>query len=76
MSDIIGAYPRVSQKGKTCFLTLISGLLSHDLAIDLGTANTLVYVKGKGIVLNELSVVAVKKGDHGGTKVLAVGRSN
>jgi rod shape-determining protein MreB len=56
------------------FFNSISGLFSHDLAIDLGTANTLVYVKGKGIVLNEPSVVAVKKGDHGGTKVLAVGR--
>ncbi len=56
------------------FFNSISGLFSHDLAIDLGTANTLVYVKGKGIVLNEPSVVAVKKGDHGGTKVLAVGK--
>lgn len=52
----------------------ISGIFSHDLAIDLGTANTLVYVKGDGIVLNEPSVVAVKKGDKGGNKVLAVGK--
>jgi rod shape-determining protein MreB len=52
----------------------ISGIFSHDLAIDLGTANTLVYVKGDGIVLNEPSVVAVKKGDRGGNKVLAVGK--
>ena len=36
------------------------GLLSADMAIDLGTANTLVYVKGRGIVLNEPSVVAIK----------------
>jgi rod shape-determining protein MreB len=35
------------------------GLLSHDIGIDLGTANTLVYVRGKGIVINEPSVVAV-----------------
>jgi len=35
-------------------LRSISGLFSHDLAIDLGTANTLVYMKGKGIILNEL----------------------
>ena len=56
------------------FFNSISGLFSHDLAIDLGTANTLVYGKGKGIVLNEPSVVAVKKGDHGGSKVLAVGK--
>ncbi|MFN7710425.1 MAG: rod shape-determining protein [Holosporales bacterium] len=47
-------------------------MLSSDMAIDLGTANTLVYVKGKGIVLNEPSVVAidVKKGPK---QVLAVG---
>ncbi len=35
------------------------GMLSSDMAIDLGTANTLVYVKGQGIVLNEPSVVAI-----------------
>jgi len=52
----------------------ILGLFSNDLAIDLGTANTLVYVKGKGIVLNEPSVVAVRKGERGGNKVLAVGK--
>lgn len=48
------------------------GWLSNDLAIDLGTANTLVFVKGKGIVLTEPSVVAVRK-DGRGNKVLAVG---
>ena len=48
------------------------GFLSADMAIDLGTANTLVYVKGRGIVLNEPSVVAIS--DHRGKKqVLAVG---
>jgi rod shape-determining protein MreB len=52
----------------------ILGLFSNDLAIDLGTANTLVFVKGKGIVLNEPSVVAVRKGDRGGNKILAVGK--
>ena len=51
----------------------ILGKFSNDLAIDLGTANTLVYVKGKGIVLNEPSVVAVHKNHHGVKKVLAVG---
>jgi rod shape-determining protein MreB len=56
------------------FLDSISGLFSHDLAIDLGTANTLVYVKAKGIVLNEPSVVAVKKEHGGSNKVLAVGK--
>ena len=50
------------------------GLFSNDLAIDLGTANTLVYVKGKGIVLSEPSVVAVRKDAKGTSKVLAVGR--
>ena len=49
------------------------GLFSNDLAIDLGTANTVIYVKGKGIVSNEPSVVAVKT-DGRGRKVLAVGK--
>ena len=49
------------------------GLFSNDLAIDLGTANTLIYVKGEGIVCNEPSVVAVQKEARGGKKVLAVG---
>ena len=39
----------------------LHGLFSNDLAIDLGTANTLIYVKGKGIVSCEPSVVAVQK---------------
>ena len=49
------------------------GLFSRDLAIDLGTANTLVYVEGKGIVINEPSVVAVQSSPNGTKKVLAVG---
>ncbi|MCL2790541.1 MAG: rod shape-determining protein [Desulfobulbus sp.] len=49
------------------------GWLSNDLAIDLGTANTVLYVKGKGIVLREPSVVAVRK-DGRGSRVLAVGK--
>ncbi len=48
----------------------LMGLFSNDLAVDLGTANTLVYVRGKGIVLNEPSVVAIKKDT---TIVLSVG---
>ncbi|MDR2826696.1 MAG: rod shape-determining protein [Candidatus Adiutrix intracellularis] len=48
-------------------------IFSSDLAIDLGTANTLVYVKGRGVVLSEPSVVAVRKDGKAG-KVLAVGR--
>ncbi len=52
----------------------ILGLFSNDMAIDLGTANTLVYVKGKGIVLSEPSVVAVRKEARYGNRVLAVGK--
>ena len=53
-------------------LANIMGWLSADMAIDLGTANTLVYVKGKGIVLNEPSVVAIEE-FRGKKQVLAVG---
>ena len=52
----------------------ILGLFSNDLAIDLGTANTLVYAKGIGIVLSEPSVVAVRKAVGGAKKVLTVGQ--
>lgn len=50
----------------------LMGLLSADMAIDLGTANTLVYVRGRGIVLNEPSVVAIEE-FRGKKQVLAVG---
>ncbi|MDF2096954.1 MULTISPECIES: rod shape-determining protein [Aquibaculum] len=53
-------------------LSRILGFLSADMAIDLGTANTLVYVKGRGIVLNEPSVVAIAD-VRGKKQVLAVG---
>ena len=53
-------------------LSNLFGFLSADMAIDLGTANTLVYVKGRGIVLNEPSVVAIVE-VKGKKKVLAVG---
>jgi rod shape-determining protein MreB and related proteins len=53
------------------FLNQLIGFMSNDVAIDLGTANTLVYVRGRGIVINEPSVVAVEKASR---KVLAVGR--
>src|SRR6266478_4508157 len=43
-------------------LTSLMGFLADDLAVDLGTANTLVYVRGQGIVLNEPSIVAMKDG--------------
>ena len=50
------------------------GLFSNDLAIDLGTANSLIYIKGRGIVTSEPSVVAVQTDGRGGRRVLAVGR--
>jgi rod shape-determining protein MreB len=49
------------------------GFFSNDLAIDLGTANTLVYVKGKGIVLSEPSVVAVRTDNRMKNRIMAVG---
>ena len=51
----------------------IVGLFSNDLSIDLGTANTIVIAKGKGIIINEPSVVAVKTEKYGQQRVLAVG---
>ncbi len=53
-------------------LTGLLGLMSADMAIDLGTANTLVYVKGRGIILNEPSVVVLRE-IKGRREVLAVG---
>ncbi len=49
----------------------IRGLFSNDLSIDLGTANTLIYVKNKGIVLNEPSVVAIRQDKIGSSKIVA-----
>ena len=49
------------------------GLFSNDLSIDLGTANTIVIAKGRGIIINEPSVVAVKTEKYGHSRVLAVG---
>lgn len=54
-------------------LDMLLGCFSNDLAIDLGTANTCVYVKGHGIVLSEPSVVAVKRDRKGSSQVIAVG---
>ncbi|HSW71560.1 MAG TPA: rod shape-determining protein, partial [Gammaproteobacteria bacterium] len=52
----------------------LRGLFSSDLSIDLGTANTLIYVRGRGIILNEPSVVAIRNGSNSGHKhVAAVG---
>ena len=52
----------------------VLGLFSNDLAIDLGTANTLVYAKGRGVVSNEPSVVAVQTDHRGVDRVRAVGK--
>ncbi len=52
----------------------VYGLFSNDLAIDLGTATTLTFVRGRGIVANEPSVVAVQRGASGVKRVLAVGK--
>jgi rod shape-determining protein MreB len=54
-------------------LDRIIGIFSNDMAIDLGTANTIVSVKGKGIIINEPSVVAVQHDRYGKDKILAVG---
>lgn len=57
------------------FWKKLFGIFSNDLAIDLGTANTLVYAKDRGIIINEPSVVAVQKNSRGGpARVVAVGR--
>ena len=53
---------------------MFRGMFSNDLSIDLGTANTLIYVKGQGIVLDEPSVVAIRLDKNGaGKSVAAVG---
>jgi rod shape-determining protein MreB len=55
------------------FFDSVPGIFSSDMAIDLGTANTLVYVRGRGIILSEPSVVAVKRDLKRGPRVVAVG---
>lgn len=67
------ADPFASAKEPSC--RFFPALFSSDMAIDLGTANTLVYIRGKGIVLNEPSVVAYHNKD-GKKQVLAVGEDS
>ena len=55
-------------------MSWLSNLTSSDLAVDLGTSNTLVFVRGKGIVVNEPSVVAVIEDGQREYKVKAVGK--
>ena len=50
-----------------------SNFIANDMAVDLGTSNTLIYMKGKGIVCNEPSVVAVQQDGKGGNHIVAVG---
>lgn len=56
------------------FFNKLIGIFSNDMAIDLGTANTIVSVRGKGIIINEPSVVAVQKDKYGKDRILAVGQ--
>ncbi|QDF30289.1 rod shape-determining protein [Halarcobacter anaerophilus] len=55
-------------------LDKLIGMFSNDMAIDLGTANTVVSTRGKGIIINEPSVVAVQNDRYGKDKILAVGQ--
>jgi rod shape-determining protein MreB and related proteins len=55
------------------FFNSFFGIFSNDMAIDLGTANTLVYVRGHGVILSEPSVVAVKTDLKRGPRIVAVG---
>ncbi|WP_107709288.1 rod shape-determining protein [Campylobacter concisus] len=57
------------------FLDQVIGFFSSDMGIDLGTANTLVLLKDKGIIINEPSVVAVRREKYGKQKILAVGHA-
>ncbi len=57
------------------FLDQVIGFFSSDMGIELGTANTLVVVKDKGIIINEPSVVAVRREKYGKQKILAVGHA-
>src|SRR5713101_6213917 len=70
----IGVAPLAPEGSRRSMFNGMYRLFSRDLAIDLGTANTLIYVRGMGIVSNEPSVVAVQQAARGGKKVLAVGK--
>ncbi len=64
---------KIIHEVKVGLFSSLSKYFAYDLAIDLGTANTLVYIKGQGVVIREPSVVAVQHDSRGGYKVLAVG---
>ena len=68
------AFLPIRSRKTHCMLKRLRGHFSNDLSIDLGTANTLIYMKSRGIVLNEPSVVAVQnEPGRGGKVVVAVG---
>src|SRR6266852_5897058 len=71
---LLPVLPCTAQGSKRSMVNGMYRLFSRDLPIDLGTANTLIYVRGMGIVSNEPSVVAVQQASRGGKKVLAVGK--
>jgi rod shape-determining protein MreB len=70
---LVVPFSNQTKEKKIMIFSSLLGLFSDDLAIDLGTANTLIYVKRQGIVCNESSVVAVQKDPRGARRVLAVG---
>ena len=74
---LISACLREAIQSETTMFGFFRNYFSNDLAIDLGTANTLIYVRGKGIVLNEPSVVAIRQegGPNGKTTIHAVGKA-
>jgi rod shape-determining protein MreB len=64
----------LAHEEKVMVFNRLLGMFSGDLAIDLGTSSILVYVKGKGVVCSEPSVIAVQRNPHGEQKVLAIGK--
>ena len=63
------------KRGLKQVFKFLTGVFGGDVGIDLGTANIVVYVKGRGIVISEPSAVAIRKRPRGGaTEVIAVGR--
>ena len=70
--DFIRGRPQPEEKHSLSWREKINSWIGQDMAMDLGTANTLIYVRGQGVVLNEPSVVAIREDDG---KVIAVGRA-
>src|SRR3954470_21355361 len=71
----VGLDPDQHLRNTMAYFEKFADYFSNDIAIDLGTANTLVYVKGRGVILDEPSVVAVQKNYRGmQNRVMAVGK--